>query len=235
MALKGHVSRSSLQPLDWNEAALEPDVTLGKACARLDLRRLADQQRLLALLSEADVLVHGYRPGALDGLGLDRAARRRVRPGLVDVSLDAYGWTGPWVGQRGFDSLVQMSAGIAHEGMVRTGENRPMPLPVQALDHATGYVMAAAAALGLARGHGVEVRVSLARTAALLVGAGARPTRPMLGAPQDTDYVEGCELTEWGPLLRLRPPSSVGIAAMRWDRPAEPLGSSPPAWPSHTG
>jgi hypothetical protein len=127
-----------------------------------------------------------------------------------------------------------MSAGIAHEGMVRAGTDRPVPLPVQALDHATGYIMAAAAALGLARGRGTEVRVSLARTAALLVGAGAGTARPALGTPQDADYAEGCELTSWGPLLRLRPPSSAGAARLHWDRPAEPLGSSSPAWPSRT-
>lgn len=223
-----------IDPPDWDEPALEPDVTLGKSCARLDLHDPSVRDRLLALLSEADVLVHGYRPGALDGLGLDPATRRRVRPGLVDVCLDAYGWTGPWAGRRGFDSLVQMSAGIAHAGMAQAGADRPVPLPVQALDHATGYMVAAAAALGLARGCGSHTRVSLARTAALLAGsaAGAGDGGRALGKPQEADYAEGREATVWGPLMRLRPPASVGAAVMRWDRPAGPLGSSPPAWPS---
>ena len=223
-----------IDPPDWDEPALEPDVTLGKACARLDLKGPSGRERLLALLAETDVLVHGYRPGALDGLGLDPATRRRVRPGLVDVCLDAYGWTGPWAGRRGFDSLVQMSAGIAHRGMVQAGADRPVPLPVQALDHATGYTVAAAVALGLARDRGSQTRVSLARTAALLAGSAADAGEDgggALGKPRDADYAEGREATVWGPLMRLRPPASVGAAVMRWDRAAGPLGASLPAWP----
>jgi crotonobetainyl-CoA:carnitine CoA-transferase CaiB-like acyl-CoA transferase len=49
----------------------------------------------------------------LDRLGFDAATRCALSPGLIDVSLDAYGWTGPWAARRGFDSLVQMSSGIA--------------------------------------------------------------------------------------------------------------------------
>src|SRR5690606_42020592 len=70
---------------------------------------------------------------------LFRSQRRRINPALADVSLDAYGWTGPWKTRRGFDSLVQMSCGIADAGMRQLGQSKPTPLPVQALDHATGY------------------------------------------------------------------------------------------------
>ncbi|MGT2494711.1 CoA transferase [Cupriavidus basilensis] len=48
-----------------------------------------------------------------------RRRRREINPGLVDVSLDAYGWSGPWTGRRGFDSLVQMSTGIRRCGHAR--------------------------------------------------------------------------------------------------------------------
>ena len=103
------------------------------------------------LLSKAHVLVHGYRPTALDRLGFDAATRRALSPGLIDVSLDAYGWTGPWSARRGFDSLVQMSSGIADSGMKWRKADVPVPLPVQALDHATGYLMAALAIRGCNR------------------------------------------------------------------------------------
>ena len=106
-------------------------------------------------------------------MGYGTEARRRIAPGLIDVSLNAYGWTGPWSGRRGFDSLVQMSCGIADEGTRRTGARRPVPLPVQALDHATGYLMAAAVLRALRRrqasGQIFSARLSLARTGALLV------------------------------------------------------------------
>ena len=178
-----------IDPPGWDEPAVLPGVTLGKQCARLDLRQPADRAVWEGLLRGADVLVHGYRPGALDGLGLDAAWRGAVRPGLVEVSLNAYGWHGPWAGRRGFDSLVQMSCGMADAGMRGLGADRPTALPVQALDHATGYIMAAAAVRGLAdllaRGTGGGVRASLARTAALLVGL--PPGRPVPMAAADGD------------------------------------------------
>jgi hypothetical protein len=223
-----------IDPLDWDEPTIAPEVTLGKRCARLDLRQAGGRERLLDLLSRADALVHGYRPDALDRLGLGAEVRRRARPGLVDVSLDAYGWTGPWAGRRGFDSLVQMSVGIAEAGMRRTDKDRPTPLPVQALDHATGYLMAAAAIRGwitrLETGAGSESRVSLARMAALLASevppAGGKPLRK----PDGDDYGEQAEQTSWGPARRLRPPTVIDGAPMRWDFPATGLGTSPAAW-----
>ncbi len=119
-----------IDPPDWDEPGLVPEVTLGKRCARLGLRDEEGRTSLETLLRSADVLVHGYRPGALDRLGLDESRRAALRPGLIDVSLDAYGWTGPWQRRRGFDSLVQMSSGIAAEGMRWSGSDRPSPLPV---------------------------------------------------------------------------------------------------------
>ena len=95
--------------------------------------------------------------------------------GLIDVSLNAFGWSGPWRNRRGFDSLVQISSGIADAGKAWQQADKPVPLPLQALDHATGYLMAASAiqALGerLKSGCGGSARLSLARTATLLVEA----------------------------------------------------------------
>ena len=222
-----------IDPPDWNEPGVVPDVVLGKRCARLDLRRQPDRKAWEDLLSQADVLVHGYRPGALAGLGLEAERRRALCPGLVDVSLDAYGWSGPWHGRRGFDSLVQMSAGIAEAGMRIMGRERPTPLPVQALDHATGYLMAAAVVRGLTRrlatGAGCSARASLARTAALLVGL--PPGQPVPLAPETPDdHSEAIEATAWGPARRIKAPCGVEGAPMHWDLPAMALGSARAAW-----
>ena len=223
-----------IDPPWWDEPSIVPDVALGKRCARLDLRLPEDRRRLADLIAEADVLVHGYRPGALTGLGLDAQALRRLSPGLVDVSLDAYGWTGPWRGRRGFDSLVQMSAGIAAEGMRRFGTDQPKPLPVQALDHAAGYFMAATAIRGLTRrvtaGVGSEARTSLARMASLLTSVPAPDQEWQLGEAGPADYGDVPEATGWGPALRLRPPLAIDGVTFAWDRPAPKLGSSPPRW-----
>ena len=227
-----------IDPPWWSEPGVVPEVTLGKRCARLDLRSPADRLVLEGLLAGADVLVHGYRADALARLGLDAAARRALCPGLIDVSLDAYGWTGPWRDRRGFDSLVQMSAGIAAEGMRRFGKDVPTPLPYQALDQATGTIMAAAAIRGLTRrlteGVGSVYRTSLARTAALLTSIPfpeRDPKQPGDLAPLTmADFNDTQEATPWGPAHRMKPPLTVSGAAMRWDRPACELGSSEASW-----
>lgn len=224
-----------VDPLDWDEPAVVPEVTLGKRCARIDVRTAAGADRLHELLAGADVLVHGYRPGALDGLGFGAAERDAIRPGLVEVTLDAWGWTGPWAGRRGFDSLVQMASGIAAVG---SPIERPSSLPVQALDHAAGYLLAGAAIRGWMRrragGGGSVSRTSLARVARLLVDApagdgAAVPLTPI--GPADLD--PAVESTSWGPGRRLWPPlRRDGRPLLRWERGASALGthSGDPRW-----
>ena len=225
-----------IDPPDWDEPGVVPEMTLGKRCARLDARTPEARHLLHELLQKADVFVHGYRPGALDSIGLGATDRARLRPGLIDVSLDAYGWTGPWAGRRGFDSLVQMSSGIAAEGMRRFGALRPTPLPVQALDHAAGWIMAAAVLRGLAErrtGHGWSARTSLARVAALLAPTvGERDLHGTLGGPDPADYADDLEQTVWGPMHRLRPPFVIPGTPLHWDLPASPLGSAESRWSS---
>ena len=95
-----------IDPPSWDEPGVIPEVTIGKRCAELDLHDADDRSRFAELLRTADILVHGYRPGALERLGFGKGERRQLNPGLTDVCLDAYGWTGPWARRRGFDSLV---------------------------------------------------------------------------------------------------------------------------------
>lgn len=224
-----------IDPPGWEEPATVPEVVLGKRCARLDLKNPDDLHALERLLTQADIFVHGYRPDALARLGLGSARRRHLNPGLIDVCLDAYGWNGPWQGRRGYDSLIQMSTGIADAGMRASGRDRPTPLPGQALDHATGYILAAAAVRGLVErlqtGRGCEVRGSLARTARLLVSNGNHDSAMEALAPeQPADWSDLVEQTGWGPARRIRPPVAIADNPAAWDLPASKLGSSAAAW-----
>lgn len=223
-----------IDPPDWDEPGVVPEVTVGKRCAGLDLRAPADREQFEALLAGADVLIHGYRPGALAGLGYDDGGLRALNAGFVDVALCAYGWTGPWSGRRGFDSLVQMSSGIADAGQSWAGSERPTPLPVQALDHATGYLMAAAAVRGLLlrRDHGLvaTARLSLARTAVLLDEAGPAMPAPGLAAESAEDLAPGVEATDWGPARRLHFPVEIDGVRSGFERPACGLRSTSPQW-----
>jgi hypothetical protein len=222
-----------IDPPGWDEPAVVPDVTVGKRCANLDLRNASERNVFERLLEGADVLVHGYRTDALEELGFGADRRRALCPGLVDVSLNAYGWSGPWRARRGFDSLVQMSSGIADAGMRELARTRPTPLPVQALDHATGYLMAAAVIRGLverlATGCGYEARLSLARTAELLIDGPRGGAAGVAVQPDESDF-QTEEQTDFGAVRRLRGPVTIGDVAMQWDRPAARLGSSAAAW-----
>jgi hypothetical protein len=223
-----------IDPPGWDEPAIVPEVTLGKRCARLDATTADGMTKLAQLLCDADVIVHGYRPDALEHLGLDADARRAMHPGLIDVTLDAYGWTGPWHSRRGFDSLVQMSSGIAAAGMEAKETDRPFPLPVQALDHATGYLLAAAVLRGLHRrrthGAGTRARASLARTARLLTSLDRRSFDGDPVAIEPGDDEPNIERTSWGDLRRMVAPVRVAGMPIRWDRPATALGSAAPEW-----
>ena len=225
-----------IDPFGWDEPGQEADVTLGKHCARLNLHNPQDRHRFETLLREADVIVHGYRAGALHKLGYGSEQRRALSPGLVDVCLNAYGWNGPWRERRGFDSLVQMSCGIAEFGMQQSGSDQPVPLPVQALDHVTGYLMAAAVIQGLAQRvtthQGSETRLSLARTAHELTTFDVDDTtqQPVINAAGEDDFSPQPEHTVWGAGWRLLPPVSLTKTSWRWSLPASPLGASPASW-----
>jgi crotonobetainyl-CoA:carnitine CoA-transferase CaiB-like acyl-CoA transferase len=221
-----------IDPPDWDEPMVVMEVMPGKKTARLDLRDAAKVRHVLDLLAGADVFVHGLRPGALEALGLGEAERQRINPGLVDVSLDAYGWSGPWAGRRGFDSLVQMSCGIAEAGMRRFSADRPTPLPFQALDQATGYLMAAAAVTGLMRRRagGSRMRLSLARTARLLMDHAVHGEAEALREEESGDLAAPVEMTSWGPARRLAAPFRIEGAEWAWTRPARKLGSDAAAW-----
>lgn len=230
-----------IDPPGWDEPSLVPEVTLGKRCARLDLRSETGRATFVQLLSQADVLVHGYRADALERLGLGAQERQAIRPGLVDVSLNAYGHTGPWRNRRGFDSLVQMSTGIAHAGMQQYGKDRPTPLPVQALDHATGYVLAAAVVQGLcqrwdhrAQGlRGWQAHTSLARVAHLLVNTPVSPNLSGPIAPAEDDWSTDTEATDFGPANRMRSPVQLDGQHLQWARGGNQLGSAAPVWMPH--
>lgn len=231
-----------IDPPGWQEPSLEAEMTVGKRCTRLDLGTPDGAAKVRELISTADLVVHGYRPGALTGLGLDEHRLQQLRPGVVTVALDAWGWTGPWRGRRGFDSLVQTASGIADAGMAWSAADAPLPLPVQALDQATGYLAAAAAVRAWTRrldGEVFAARLSLARTAVELQrAADARgPVPPRWESPPDPappSLPRAAEQTWWGPGERLAPPlafrSEGPVPEMRWDMPAAPLGSAPAAW-----
>ena len=206
------------------------DGLLGKRSAVLDLG--TGSARLRELLDAADVLVHGYRPRALDRFGLSPDALAEHHPGLVVVSLSAWGRAGPWGSRRGFDSIVQAASGIAIAESP-DGE-RPGAMPCQLLDHGTGYLCAAAALRGLAVqavSGGTQVReLSLARTAHWLLGqerGGA--SAAAVAAETGANWLTTLGSAE-GPVTVVRPPGQLDGLELAWPSPLTRYGSDPPQW-----
>lgn len=207
------------------------DTGFGKRSTRLALEDAADRATFEELLAAADVLVLGYRPGALDRYDLtDDALRERV-PGLVVARLAAWGWRGPWVGRRGFDSLVQAGTGIAMEE--QDAEGRPGTLPAQALDHGTGYLLAAAVLRALteraATGVTHQVRLSLAGTAAWLQHGVASTPGPGDAPDPPERWLVDAE-SAYGLLRHARSPVAVAGVPDDWDRPPSRWGTDSPRW-----
>ena len=214
-----------VDPPNFEEVkALLPETTRGKRCTALALTDAGDRSTWEALVAACDVLVHGYRPGAMEALGYSRERLRALNPRLHVVRYDAYGWSGPWGPRRGFDSLVQMSTGIAHPGH----DGRPTPLPAQALDHGTGYLIAAAACRGLKEGR-QGAFLSLARTARLLteLGTDGDSSAPALGG---VDALLEPGETAWGPVRRVPCPGRIEGHEVLWREQAGPLGRHPARW-----
>jgi hypothetical protein len=220
--------------------ALLPETTTGKRTAALDLRTADGRAAFEQLVATADVLVTGLRADALARLGYDDAALAELNPALIIASLDAYGWDGPWRDRRGFDSLVQMSAGIAAPGGPAPGAaggaaGNPAPLPVQALDHGCGYLIAAAVGRALTRrltDSAVDrIRVSLIGLANLLWSlprAGDLGEQPPMPKPGDFRLVDA--ETAWGPARRVPLPGEIAGVEAGWRIAAGPLGRDQPAW-----
>ena len=213
------------------------DTLLGKRSARLDLRSDAGAAALARLLAEADVVVCGYRPGALDRFGLSEEALAERHRGLVVVYLDAWGHGGPWAGRRGFDSIVQAATGIAVGESAGGGE--PGALPCQLLDHGTGYLAAAAALDGLRRqadqGGSHIRRLSLARTAWWLTSvptSGQGPSDPPTGAADSPPWLAEVDSAR-GSVTAVTPPGGIDGRPLRWPSPLTGYGDDAPAWPDH--
>jgi crotonobetainyl-CoA:carnitine CoA-transferase CaiB-like acyl-CoA transferase len=220
----------------------EYDTGHGKLSAHLDLREAKAVETLRGLVRETDVFSQGYRPGTLGTRGFSPESLAKLRPGIVFVSLCAFGHVGPWASRRGFDTVVQTVSGItSRQGELFPGSSSgPQFYPVSAIDYLTGYLMAFGAMVALARrareGGSWLVRISLAQTGRWLVGRGQVPEAELKDVPKE---FTPAELERWsvtsdtpvGRLRHLGPVLRLSETAPRWARPSVPLGYHPAAWP----
>ncbi|GBH24694.1 CoA transferase [Burkholderia vietnamiensis] len=219
-----------------NIASLVIDNGRGKRSTWIDLRDAAGAAALHALARDADVFVQSYRPGALAARGFAPEALAQRRPGIVCVSVSAYGHAGPWSKRRGFDSLVQSARGIAWQEQHAAGAASPRHLPCQALDHATGYLAAFGAMIALARratqGGSWHVRVSLAQTGRWPQSFGVVPDGLQAPefAPDDVRDRLARMASPFGTIAAVRPAERLSATPPRFTQPPVPLGSDDARW-----
>jgi crotonobetainyl-CoA:carnitine CoA-transferase CaiB-like acyl-CoA transferase len=227
------VSGPDLPAIPW----LSIDNGRGKLSSFIELKSEAGRATMHDLLREADILSQGYRPRALAALGFAADDAARINPGIVYVTLSAYGHAGSWAERRGFDSLVQTATGFNHAEGVAAGVDGPKELPAQMLDHATGYFMAFGAMMAKARqareGGSWHVRISLAQTGRWLWNLGR------LADGLQTPDIPGVEVepfmhdleSGFGALHAVRPSAILSKTPAFWARPSMPLGSHEARWP----
>jgi len=220
-----------------DSGAVELDTGLGKLSARLDLREPGGVAALRSLALQADVFSQSYRPGALAARGFSAEALAALRPGIVCVSLSAWGETGPWSARRGFDTIVQSVSGMA---LAHGAPGEPRTLPVSAIDYVSGNLMAFGAMVALERrareGGSWRVRVALARVGKWIVDRGVIAREAYADRSADLSAERIAALSEEidapdGRVRFLRPVVQLAATPARWTRPPVPLGYHSPVWP----
>jgi crotonobetainyl-CoA:carnitine CoA-transferase CaiB-like acyl-CoA transferase len=228
------ISGPELPAIPW----LTIDTGRGKLTGFVELKNAQGRAALRDLMAEADIFSQGYRPQAIGRLGFSPEDAARINPGIIYVTLSAYGHAGPWAERRGFDSLVQTATGFNHAEGQAAGVDGPKELPAQMLDHATGYFMAFGAMMAKARqareGGSWHVQVSLAQTGRWLWNLGrvadGLNTRDFTGEAV-TPFIEEVG-SGFGVLRSVRHSAILSKTPAFWARPAMPLGSHPPQWPA---
>ncbi|MES2784994.1 MAG: CoA transferase [Pseudomonadota bacterium] len=212
------------------------DTGLGKLATFIDFRDPAQAETLRALVRDCDVFSQAYRPGSLASHGWSPQALAELRPGIVAVTLSAWGHVGPWSGRRGYDTVVQ-----AANGMAWRGDDRPQFLQVSVQDYCAGYLMSFGTMVALDRrarqGGSWLVRVSLARVGHWIRQQGLVDESQFASMPAELPADELGKLlmesdSPIGRLAHLAPIVKMSETPPHWTRPAVPLGTHAPVWPA---
>ncbi|KAK4495491.1 hypothetical protein PRZ48_013823 [Zasmidium cellare] len=219
------------------------DVNRGKRSISIDLNNPKDKEALFELIKDADVFLQSYRPGSLARRGLSPAELIKIRPGLICANLAAWGTEGPWKENRGFDSMVQTASGMnvsEAQHFDSSGATPAKTLPLQALDHASGYLLAAGIAAAVykraVKGGSWQVDVTLAGTMKYLKSLGQLPGKEGFGEgkklPKEllTDEMMETKESGYGSLKAVKHSARVEGKQPGWDFMPKPHGGYEPRW-----
>jgi crotonobetainyl-CoA:carnitine CoA-transferase CaiB-like acyl-CoA transferase len=219
-----------------NVPAFVLDTSHGKLSTFIDLGIKDGTSTLQGLIAQADVFTQGYRSGAMErrGFGLDDVVA--MRPGIIYVSINCYGHTGPWESRPGWEQLAQSATGVA---VLHSSVAEPRLVPAAACDYTTGYLAAYGVMTALARraveGGSWHVKASLCQTAMWFNRLGATCDPATASGLGDASGLMMQSETGRGTLTHLRPVAEMSETPPRWVRPSPSLGADAPVWPSSDG
>ncbi len=169
--MRDRVLASKLAPIGM--AAAFMSMNIGKRSLALDIKTERGKEILFDLIRGADAILHNFRAGVVDRLGLDYESVRAVNPGIVYTVISGFGSTGPKAGDPAYDGAIQAASGMmANNGTEDTGPLRTGYMPV---DLMTGMSAAFATTAALLRrqrtGEGQMVDVAMLDCAIVLLAA----------------------------------------------------------------
>ncbi|KAI4843498.1 CoA-transferase family III [Aureobasidium sp. EXF-8845] len=221
--------------------SIDREFARGKRTVQLDIHNATHKTKLLELIKDCDVFIQGFRPGSLARHGLSSEELVKINPNIVIANMSAFGPDGPWADQRGFDSLVQTCSGMNASEAEHADQGEPArAMPCQALDHASGYLLAAGVIAAVyhraVQGGAWQVDVSLAGTMKYLRSLGQYPGTSGFQckdykqqADVPTEYLESRE-TGFGRMTAVKHSAKISGCKVQWEIMPKPLGSDSPEW-----
>jgi crotonobetainyl-CoA:carnitine CoA-transferase CaiB-like acyl-CoA transferase len=128
-----------------SDVSIEGDSTIFHAINRnklgyvADLKDPADRQSIEKLVTQADVVMHNFRPGVIERLGLSYDVVRKLNPTVVYGEISGYGKEGPWAGKPGQDLLVQAMSGMTW--LSGNADDGPVPMGLSVVDIWAGALL----------------------------------------------------------------------------------------------
>jgi crotonobetainyl-CoA:carnitine CoA-transferase CaiB-like acyl-CoA transferase len=138
-------------------------INRNKESITADLKCKEDLARVKVMISKADVLIHNFRPGVMEKIGLDHKAVQQINPRIIYGEISGYGKKGPWKNKPGQDLLLQSMTGLAYT--TGNGTNGPVPFGIAIADILCGAQLVQGILGALIRrqktGRGALIEISL--------------------------------------------------------------------------
>ena len=118
------------------ESTIFHAINRNKESYAADLKNKEDLDKIKKLIAGADIVLHNFRPGVMERIGLDYETVKGINPGIIYGEVSGYGDVGPWRDLPGQDLLVQSISGLAW--LSNNQDQRPTPMGVSVVDILAG-------------------------------------------------------------------------------------------------